>query len=393
MQLGRHYYQCERYNIVRYGKQLFPVFLMLLATPQIAGSESQPSQSWIDANISINQIQVLGSHNSYKIEIDPGVLLKFATFDAANARALDYGHIPLEDQLNAGLRQLELDVYFDPKGGLYALPIGEQWITRRDKPFDSDGLMKRPGFKVLHLADVDYRSHCLTLKICLDTIKQWSDDHPRHVPIAISLNLKDSPLISVPGHVVPEKYTKQAFDALESEILEIFDHNEIITPDQVKSSSKIPYSKWPKLGAARGKVLMMLDAPLAKTGIYMGSSQHLDDRLLFVTSAESSQTGGYAVITNPVKHGKRMARLVSAGWLLRTMSEQNTVEARALDYTRATLAFASGAQYISTDYYLPDKRFGRGYHIGSLPGGSTVRCNPVNAPPECASELLDPYVK
>ena len=78
----------------------------------------------VDA-LRMNAIQVVGTHNSYKMAIAPN---EFATIRAANpkvAETLDYSHRPLAEQLDAGARQLEIDVVNDPgPGGLYATPLG-----------------------------------------------------------------------------------------------------------------------------------------------------------------------------------------------------------------------------------------------------------------------------
>ena len=57
----------------------------------------------------INHIQVLGTHNSYHIKpFGPTV------------RAYDYTHEPLDIQAESfGVRQFELDVWWDPRGQLY----------------------------------------------------------------------------------------------------------------------------------------------------------------------------------------------------------------------------------------------------------------------------------
>jgi hypothetical protein len=38
---------------------------------------------------------------------------------------------------------------------------------------------------------------------------------------------------------------------------------------------------------------------------------------------------------------------------------------------------------------VPDTRFGTGYVV-TMPGGGTVRCDPVNAPVGCDSTTLEP---
>src|SRR5215469_9273162 len=80
-------------------------------------------QSSID-RFRINQIQVLGSHNSYKRAIDPALWQLLVKNDPKRYLPLEYSHITFSEQLDLGLRKLEIDVVYDPKGGLYAKPLG-----------------------------------------------------------------------------------------------------------------------------------------------------------------------------------------------------------------------------------------------------------------------------
>ncbi|MFM8754893.1 MAG: Ca2+-dependent phosphoinositide-specific phospholipase C [Phenylobacterium sp.] len=64
--------------------------------------------------------------------------------------------------------------------------------------------------------------------------------------------------------------------------------------------------------------------------------------------------------------------------VVRTRADADTVEARSGNLSRRDAAFASGAQYISTDYMTPDLRLGA-YHV-RLPGGGTSRLAPPVRP-------------
>ena len=44
----------------------------------------------------------------------------------------------------------------------------------------------------------------------------------------------------------------------------------------------------------------------------------------------------------------------------------------------------SGAQFVSTDYPVPDPQIGTGFQV-TMPGGMPARCNPITAPPDCTS--------
>ena len=77
----------------------------------------------VPAGLRINEIQVLGTHNSYHLQPEPPLLDALRAFDAVLADSIEYSHAPLEEQLDAqGIRQIELDVFADAKGGLYAEP-------------------------------------------------------------------------------------------------------------------------------------------------------------------------------------------------------------------------------------------------------------------------------
>jgi hypothetical protein len=95
---------------------LVAAIVTLVATARPAGAQEAP--------IRLNEIQVLGTHNSYKTAIDAPLMRLLKLEDPAQARALDYAHPPLTEQLDAGLRSLELDVFHDPEGGRYAEPHG-----------------------------------------------------------------------------------------------------------------------------------------------------------------------------------------------------------------------------------------------------------------------------
>jgi hypothetical protein len=45
--------------------------------------------------------------------------------------------------------------------------------------------LRAPGFKVLHVPHIDYRTTCVTLVACLAQIDEWSRVNPRHVPIMV----------------------------------------------------------------------------------------------------------------------------------------------------------------------------------------------------------------
>ena len=85
--------------------------------------QSQDNGNQQLTDLKLNDIQVIGSHNSYKIAIEKPLMDYLLNLNPATS-SLEYEHISLSEQLNLGLRGLELDVFHDPEGGFYSNPAG-----------------------------------------------------------------------------------------------------------------------------------------------------------------------------------------------------------------------------------------------------------------------------
>jgi hypothetical protein len=91
---------------------------------------------------------------------------------------------------------------------------------------------------------------------------------------------------------------------------------------------------------------------------------------------------------DPLGSLEEIRDLVSRGYIVRTRSDADTVEARFGLTARRDAALASGAQFVSSDYPEPDPDFGTGYFV-EIPDGEPARCNPQNAPPGCREAALE----
>ncbi len=333
--------------------------------------------------LSMNDMQALGSHNSYKLSIPEIELELIRAFNERTALTLDYSHLPLTEQLDLGMRQIELDIVYDPEGGRFADPLLPAQTANKPGavPFDNQEL-HAPGFKVLHSQDIDVRSSCMTWIACLEEIRAWSDANPDHVPILIMFNAKEGGS-SYPGVTPAMNFTAAAFDNLDRETLSVFDRNRLITPDQVRGGHEtlregVLAGGWPSLDAARGKVFFAVDEGPEKIRRYMRGNTSLEGLPFFVNSIhEEADHAAYFTINDPESSFERIQSAVRAGFIVRTRADANTIEARNNDYSRQQAAFASGAQFISTDYYVP--RLGFSSYQAKLPGGAAARCNPVRA--------------
>src|SRR5262249_52603898 len=256
----------------------------------------------------INQIQVLGSHNSYKKAIDPELFQLLRKSDSDAYASLEYSHVALSEQLDLGMRKLEIDVVYDPKGGLYAHPLGLQMMkdagVEKISPYDPDGEMRQPGLKVLHVPDIDFRSQAYTFREALRQLRSWSDAHPRHVPIAVTMNAKDSG-VDLPGASKPLPFDAAAFDAWDAEIREIMPPSKLLTPDDVRAGfstleAAILTHAWPTLGEARGRFLFVLDETGAKLEIYVQGHPSLRGRVMFVNATEGRPEAAFRIVNDPV---------------------------------------------------------------------------------------------
>ena len=342
-----------------------------------------------DTELRLNQIQVIGSHNSYKQAIEAPLLRMIEARAPDQARALDYQHPSLTRQLTLGLRKLELDVFHDPAGGRYRAPAGIERMREAGylpTPLDPLGAMDQPGFKVLHAQDVDYRSNCLTLDSCLSELLDFSITNPRHLPIAVSFNAKDARLTD-PGYVVPLPFTSAVFDVLDRAILASIPRDRILTPDDVRGrydtlERAVLETGWPPLDDVRGKFIFLLDQGGAKLDAYLEAHPSLAGRVMFADAPVGHPAAAFLVINDPIRSAEQITEAVRRGYLVRTRADANTVEARQNDTARRDAAFASGAHFISTDYYDGIQGFGNGYQV-VFPNGAMARCNVYNTNDGC----------
>jgi hypothetical protein len=332
----------------------------------------------------LNQIQVIGSHNSYHIAPDKNVLELIAATGRRQAEGLDYSHTPLAEQFtHEGIRQVELDVYADPKGGLFAAPFARKKLVAMGKEPgpdpNSNGQLKPPGLKVLHVPDVDFRSTAPTFVDALKQIRAWSQANRSHVPILILVELKDEAIFGLPTR--PVHFEGKELEAVDAEILSVFARSEILTPDRVRGRfatlpEAIRAQGWPTLNDVRGLVMFALDNEGAIRDRYIEGHPALKDRVLFVTVAPEHPAAAWFKVNDPIKDFDKIQRLVKANFLVRTRADADTRQARAGDISQRDKALASGAQFVSTDYREPDRRF-TDYSV-HFPGEKVARSNPIS---------------
>jgi hypothetical protein len=351
-----------------------------------------------DRCLGLNQIQVIGTHNSYHLQPREPLWSALLSF-SDQFLEWEYSHSPLAEQFsNEAVRQIELDVFHDPEGGLYAdRKVMDLFGLPRDPGIPE---LHEPGYKVLHVQELDFETTCHTLVSCLEDVRTWSDAHPGHLPIAILIELKDAP-IDDPlglGFVKPLPIDAEALDALDAEIRSVFDDDRILLPDDVRGGfptleQAVLTRGWPTLAESRGKVLFLMDNAGQKRLDYIAGRPNLEGRVLFTNATPGQPDAAFVKRNEAVDNVEEIRELVRAGYVVRTRADIPTVEARSGDTTRRDAALASGAQWVSTDYPVPGRAESLGSdYVAIIPDGDPARCNPVNTGPRCRNEALEPTV-
>jgi len=295
----------------------------------------------------INAMRVLGSHNSYRPELDAAALAHQRLVMGERSFGVEYGHPSIKAQLDLGLRQVEFDPYADSAGGVYAAPYAADPVKL--------AAMKRPGAKVLHAPVVDARTHCLALSDCFGDVAAWSRAHPDHDLIVIFVNTKEEPF-NTPAIPNPPLYAESDLAGIDADAIAIFGRERIVTPDDVRGDAAslreaVLAGRWPTQAASRGKVLLVLDSNPRISQLYRQDHVSLKGRVMFGLYDAAEPEAAVFNIQDPKAEEAVIQALVAQGFLVRTRSDADTREARNHDQSRLDAAVRSGAQVISSDYY------------------------------------------
>ena len=312
--------------------------------------------------LSVNDLQYVTAHNAFHVAPDQA-LLAFAlaerTRQGASAAAIakeriaaDYSHPTLTRQLGMGIRALEIDVHDDPLGGRFQAPrifaAMPPAAVRALPPFDPARDLARPGFKTFHETSYDMRSHCLLFGDCLREVGQWHRAHPGHLPIFVLLEMKadaEPPPAGADAGLVWKR--------LQDSIGAQFAPDEVILPAQLGFGPV----RWPTLAAARGKLVFLLfpygDHPVERYARYIAASGdrpllHVERDVEGLHATWQSRNDPATIAADATKGRPAPA----PGLLLYTKADTTGVQ----DPDRRNLALSSRANFVATDYELPDPR-------------------------------------
>lgn len=291
----------------------------------------------------LNQIQIIGTHNSYHVAQPAERRAELAKRNPSYA-SLGYSHPSLDTQLNSGVRGFESDVYYQPEG----------------------------FFKVLHVHDFDDSTTCDTLVECLQVIREWSLAHPTHVPIMTHIEVKDRQYEAVPTKILPVNAPEIAI--LERGIRSVFGDDHLFEPDDLRGdyesvNAAVLDQQWPKLEEVRGKCLFILHNRGRHRQEYLRGNPGARGRALFNFAVPGDPDAAFLIRDNP--SDGEIPELVHKGYVIRTR------DGGPRNPTRVEAALASGAHLISTDYPMGEKDSESGYVV-EFEDGTKYRRNAVS---------------
>jgi hypothetical protein len=280
---------------------------------------ARPTPTPVPRALAINQIQVIGSHNSYHLRPDQALFDTIRSLSTELAESIEYSHASLTEQLEEfGIRQLKIDVFADPDGGLFTTPAANALVGIADS---DDPALLDPGFKVLHTQDFDYASTCLTFVQCLTEVEQWSATHPNHLPVMIMVEIKSQ---SVPDAAAeagvelplplpwtePIAPTAALLDDLDAEIRSVFDADRLIEPDDVRGDAEtleaaVLGDGWPSVAESRGKVLFTMTDGGSIRDLYVVGSPSLEGRPMFTNGTPGQPDAAFVRFDDPSAAGRR----------------------------------------------------------------------------------------
>ena len=109
--------------------------------------------------------------------------------------------------------------------------------------------------------------------------------------------------------------------------------------------------------------------------MYVKGNASLEGRILFASVGEKDPGAAFFKLNNPVRSHSTIQNLVKNGFMVRTRADSDTREARKNETMRRDKALSSGAQFISTDFPEPNKKFSN-YSV-QFRNKNVYRLNPI----------------
>lgn len=275
-----------------------------------------------------NDLQVLASHNSYKL-YQPTLSYLFAStvypIVGEDGDVMNYENPTTTEQLNVGIRSFEWD------------------IQEYSGEFD--------GYIVQHEAYIDCCSSIPNLELAFEEIAMWSEYNEDHMPITIIIECKDTVVPDYGKEDITDGETLYEMSLMIAEVLgdSLYTPSEMLGDYDTMLDMRLD-DAYPTLDELQGKIIVILHY-----GSYCESyaqTVDFDDQLLF--TALGDENSCFTIENDSQTNVTPLIEAIEENFIVRTRIN----EWGYLDYNSEVEEFALsiGANILTSDY-LDDQMF------------------------------------
>ena len=282
----------------------------------------------LEAGIKFNEISFLATHNSYQSESTEEIKklysnLSSLTFGILPENKGDFKSETLTDQLNSGIRSLEIDI----------------------EVFDRDGDV---SFTCMHSPNLEMTTTCYDFELALKEIALWSENNPDHLPITVILEPK--------GFFIPmedmKKFSIDYADEMDNALRSTLGEKLFTPADMLRDYKSFGEMReaddWCKVSDMQGKVLILLH-DCGATEKYISLDPSIKSQAMFPMLRQNDierDCASFIIANDPAKLLKQKDEITESKVILRTRCDSfgNAPQ------ERFEQAMATPAHIISTDY-------------------------------------------
>lgn len=304
----------------------------------------------LESGIKFNEMSFIATHNSYQSAATDATKtlyrnLSVLTFGILPDNKSDFASETITDQLNNGIRSLEIDI----------------------EVFDRDGEI---SFTCMHSPHIDMATTCYDFELAMKEISLWSDNNPNHLPITIIIEPKSAFIPLENMKKLNFGYTDE-FDAL----LRKSFGNRLFTPaDMLRDYGSFGEMRaaddWCKVSDMLGKILVLLH-DCGATENYIKLDPSIKSQAMFPMLREGDierDCASFIIANEPNKLLRDKEKYIESNVILRTRCDSfgNAPQ------KRFEQAMSTPAHIISTDYPPRTDNTEESYVV-SFGGRTTVR--------------------
>ncbi|MBQ6935866.1 MAG: phosphatidylinositol-specific phospholipase C domain-containing protein [Clostridia bacterium] len=299
----------------------------------------------IEDGVKLNEIKILGTHNSYQTLATPETRFLMSIIDTITLKKLglntfDFQMDTLTEQLELGVRNVEIDI----------------------ETLDKDDKIE---FKVTHNSIVDNASSAYDFTKALQEIKMWSDNNPDHIPVIIIVEPK-SFVIEINGM---KKFSLEYAKELDKIIDDTLGDSLLTPDDMLRNYSSFKEMRenddWISLKEAKGKIIVLLhDCDVTESYIALDETIRTQKMFPMLRYDDRNETYTSFILENDPSRAdeRKQENIDECNLIVRTRADAYP------EYSdeRYEKAENCGSQILTTDY--PEKTDGNENHEFSFNG-------------------------